>query len=299
MLNRTSATFLLVLATVFWGFAFIAQKNAMAYMGPLTFIGVRYLAGGIVILPLAIWEYRRSKYKISRRSWFGIAFVSVNFLLGSWLQQAGLQMTTATNGGFLTGFYVFFVPLILLVVFRTKPHPIVWFCAPLALAGLYFLNGGNLDALNNGDILIMICSIFWALHVLMLGFLSRETGLPIFISAVSFLSAGALASIGAFALETPTIEAISGGWLEIAYAAIFSTSIAFTLQAVGQMHVPPANAAIILSAEALFAAIGGALILGERLSLGGYFGISLIFGAIVMVETVPALRNQLKRKGAT
>lgn len=299
MLNRTSATFLLVLATVFWGFAFIAQKNAMEYMGPLTFIGVRYLVGGLVIVPLAVWEYRRSSHKISRRSWAGIAFVSVNFLLGSWLQQAGLQMTTATNGGFLTGFYVFFVPLILLLVFRKKPHPIVWFCAPLALAGLYYLNGGSLDSLNRGDVLIMICSVFWALHVLMLGFLSRETGLPIFISAVSFLSAGALAGVGAFALETPTIEAVSNGWLEIAYAAIFSTSIAFTLQAVGQMHVPPANAAIILSGEALFAAIGGALILSERLTLGGYFGASLIFASIVMVETVPALRDQFKRKGAT
>lgn len=289
MLNRTSATFLLVLATVFWGFAFVAQKNAMAFMGPLTFIGARYVLGGLVILPLALREYRRSGRRFTARQWGLLAFLSLNFLLGSWLQQAGLLITTVTNGGFLTGFYVFFVPLILLFVFRTRPHFIVWICAPLALLGLYLLNGATLDRINSGDLLVILSAVFWALHVLLVGFLSRETGAPVFISSLSFLAAGVLAGSGAFAFEAPTAAAIGAGWVEIAYAGIFSTAIAFTLQAVGQLHVPPANAAIILSGESLFAALGGAVLLGERLLPLGYIGAACIFAAIVMVETLPLI----------
>jgi len=289
MLNRRSATLLLLLATLLWGLAFVAQKNAMAHMGPLTFIGARYLLGGLAVLPLALHEYRRRARPLKRRQWGWIGFLSLNFLLGSWAQQAGLQFTTITNGGFLTGLYVIFVPLILLVVFRTRPHPVVWLCAPMALAGIYFLNGGTLDAFNNGDALVVLSALFWALHVLLLGFLSRETGLPVFLSAMSFLIAGLVAGAGSLAAEGPQLSALSAGWIEIAYAGLISTAVAFTLQAVGQVHVPPANAAIILSGEALFAALGGAALLGERLPPIGYLGAGLIFAAMVIVETIPLL----------
>lgn len=291
-LNRTSATFLLVLATMLWGFAFIAQKNAMQYMGPLTFIGTRYLLGGIVIMPFALMEYRRRAIPLSPRQWGLVAFLSFNFLIGSYLQQFGLQKTTVTNGGFLTGFYVFFVPAILLFVFKVKPHYIVWICAPLALVGLYFLNGAKLDGLNSGDGFIIASAVFWALHVLLLGSLARETGLPVFISCFSFLVAGAFASGGSLLWEAPTLSAVSDGWIEIAYAGVLSTAVAFTLQAIGQVHVPPANAAIILSGEALFAAIGGAMVLGERLPPVGYLGAAIILVAIVLVETIPALNRR-------
>jgi drug/metabolite transporter (DMT)-like permease len=126
----------------------------------------------------------------------------------------------------------------------------------------------------------------------MLGFLARETGRPVFISSMSFLAAGILSTFGAFGLETPTLHGLSLGWIEILYAGLLSTAIGFTLQAIGQQHVPPANAAIILSAESLFAALGGALLLGERLPAQGYVGAALIFTAIVLVEVIPALRNR-------
>ena len=239
--------------------------------------------------PLALREYKRRGLILSLRQWGLIGFLSFNFFFGSFLQQLGLEFTTVTNAGFLTGFYVFFVPAILLIIFRTAPHPIVWLCAPMALTGLFFLNGGHLDNMNVGDIIMIACAVFWGLHVLMLGYLARDTGLPVFVSAMCFLTAGVASELGSFIFETPTIEGIMGGWVEIVYAGVFSTAIAFTLQAVGQVYVPPANAAIILSGEALFAAIGGAVILGERLSGIGYIGAGLIFLAIVMVETVPAL----------
>jgi drug/metabolite transporter (DMT)-like permease len=288
-MSRPLASLLLLLCTMFWGFAFIAQKSAMDSMGPLTFAGVRFLIGGLLILPLALHELRRRAITLTGTHWFFIFAMSTVFFLGSWLQQAGLATTTATNGGFLTGLYVFFVPLLGFLLFRTRPHPIVFAGVPLALVGIYFLNGGGLDSFNSGDWLIVGSAIFWAMHVILLGHVARMTGLPIFVSSVSFLLAGLAASAIALGTEAPTLEGISLGWIEIAYAAVLSTAVGFTLQAIGQQHVPPANAAIILSAESLFAALGGALILGERLPPIGYAGAALIFAAILLVEAIPAL----------
>jgi drug/metabolite transporter (DMT)-like permease len=286
---------------MFWGFAFVAQKSAMGSIGPLSFAGVRYIIGGLLVLPLAIGEWRRRKVELSRPQWLLVGVLCFAFFMGSWLQQAGLATTTATNGGFLTGLYVFFVPLIGYFAFRVRPHPIVYVGVPLALVGIYFLNGEGLSSFNGGDWLIVGSAVFWAMHVLTLGHLAKQTGLPIFVSAVSFLVAGVVALAIALPLEAPTIAQISDVWLQLAYAAVLSTAVGFTLQAVGQQYVPPANAAIILSAESLFAALGGAVVLGDRLPVVGYAGAALLFFAIVMVEAVPALleRRRLPEARAT
>ncbi|HEV7275129.1 MAG TPA: DMT family transporter [Devosiaceae bacterium] len=295
-MSRPLAVLMLLGCTMFWGFAFVAQKSAMDSMGPLSFTGVRYLLGGLVILPIALWEYRRHHRRtgagLAPRHWLLLLAMSTVFFLGSWLQQAGLAYTTVTNGGFLTSLYVLFVPLIAFLALRLRPHPVIYVGVPLALIGIYYLNGGHLDRFNTGDLLIVICAVFWALHVLLLGYLARLTGLPIFISGLSFLIAGTMASVLAFGLETPSLAGIAGGWIEILYAGVLSTAVAFTLQAVGQQYVPSANAAIILSAESLFAALGGAVVLGERLTPIGYAGAFLIFCAILLVETVPALQQR-------
>lgn len=293
-MSRPVAALLLLLCTMFWGFAFVAQKSAMGTLGPLSFAGVRYIIGGLLVLPLALREWRRRKVELTRNNWMLVGVLCFVFFMGSWLQQAGLTTTTATNGGFLTGLYVFFVPLIGVLVFRVRPHPIVYVGVPLALVGIYFLNGGGLSSFNEGDWLIVFSAVFWAMHVLTLGHLAKETGLPIFVSAISFLAAGIVASVIAVPTEAPTLAQIAGVWPQLAYAAVLSTAVGFTLQAVGQQYVPSANAAIILSAESLFAALGGALLLGDRLPMVGYAGAALLFFAIVMVETVPALLERRK-----
>jgi len=288
-MSRPLAALLLLTCTTLWGFAFIAQKSGMETMGPLTFAGVRYLLGGLCVLPIALWEKRRNPKPLSTRDWLMIGLLSLVFFVGSWLQQTGLGSTTATNAGFLTGLYVFFVPVLGLLLFGTRPHPIIVVCVPLALIGIYFLNGGGLGSFNGGDGLVVVSAVFWAMHVLVLGLVARSTGLPIFVSAVSFLVGGAIALGAALVVETPTLSGISAGWMQLAYAGILSTAVAFTFQAIGQQYVPSANAAIILSAESLFAALGGALLLGERLPPIGYAGAALIFVAIVAVEALPPL----------
>lgn len=289
---RLLAVSLLIVTTMLWGFAFVAQKSAMDAMGPLTFSAVRYALGSLCILPLVFWELRRSGARLERKDWPVVGVIAISFFLGVTLQQIGLTLTTVTNGGFLTSLYVLFVPLLALVVFFQKPHPIVWVGVPMALIGVYLLNGGRIDSFNLGDLLVVGSAVAWAVQVYLIGTVSKRTGLPVTISVICFVVTAALSGVGSGIFETPHLEAIGEGWIEILYAGILSTAVAFTLQAVAQQYVPPANAAIILSAEGLFAALGGAVILGERLPMIGYVGSALIFFAIVMVELVPALQQK-------
>jgi drug/metabolite transporter (DMT)-like permease len=291
-MSRGIAILMLTMTALFWGLAFVAQKTAMESMGPLTFIGVRFIIGGLLVLPLALNEYHRRARPLSRRDIWAIVALGLVFFLGTWLQQLGVVITTVTNSGFLTGLYVVFAPLIGLVFMRHKPHPIVWLCAPLAVIGLYYLNGGGLDRFNSGDLLVIVSAVFWAVQIVMLGIIASRTRLPIVVSCTCFLITGILSMFGAFVLEAPTFAGIAAGWVELAYAAVLSTALAFTFQAVAQQYVPPANAAIIQSLETLFAALGGALLLGERLPPIGYAGAAVLFIAIVMVEAVPALNRR-------
>jgi drug/metabolite transporter (DMT)-like permease len=289
---RPLAAGLLVVTTMLWGFAFVAQKTAMDSMGPLTFSATRYALATLCILPLALWEMRRGKARtVSVRDWGVIGLIAMFFFFGVWLQQAALTMTTVTNSGFLTSLYILVVPLLAIAILKLRPHPIVWFGMPMALLGVFLLNGARLDSINLGDALVILSAVAWAFQILLIGIVSKRTGLPVTISVICFAATTAFSTAGAFALEIPSLSGIGDGWIEILYTAVLSTAVAFTLQAVAQQYVPPANAAIILSGEGLFAAIGGALLLNERLSVIGYAGAGLIFLAIVLVEVFPHLRR--------
>ena len=294
-MSRTLAALLLIVCTMLWGLAFLFQKGAMAHMGPLVFTAIRYSIGTLLVLPLAIPEYRRQIALIGRitpRQWQQIAVLLLSFFGGVWAQQAALQTTTVTNGGFLTTLYVIFTPIVTFAMARIRPHPIVYFGAPMALVGIYLLTGADLSGFTFGDGLLVVCAISWAIQIAVLAPLVQETGMPVTMSAACFAATAVLAAIGTPILEHPTWDAVTSGWIEILYTGVCSTAIAFTLQAIGQQYVPSANAAIILSAESLFAALAGAVALGERLPPLGYLGAALIFIAIVLVEAVPAWRSR-------
>ncbi len=300
-MSRPVAVLLLVIATAIWGFAFVAQKSAMDHMGPLSFSGTRFLLGGIVLLPFALLELRRKRARPSQfggKLWGLIGLLCAAFLIGSVLQQYGLAHTSVTNSGFLTALYVLFVPLIAFLVMRSRPHPIIYLGAPLALFGIFYLNGGRLADFRFGDLLVVISAVFWGAHVFLLGLLSRDTALPVTLSAITFVGTGFICLALAMGFEPAGFGGILEVWLQVLYTGILSTALAFTLQAVAQQYVPAANAAIVLSAESLFAALGGALILGERLPLVGYAGAGLIFVAILVVEAVPALQQRRAAAGA-
>lgn len=294
-MSRPVAVLLLVLCTMIWGFAFLAQKSGMETMGPWTFIGVRYLLGALLITPIAIVEFNRRRAEAGPftrgRNW-RIAGLSLAFVLGVWFQQHALLTASVTNGGFLTALYVVFTPFVAFLLLRLKPHPIIVLGAPLALVGIYLLTGASFTSFTIGDGELVLCAICWAVQVALLGDLVQETRMPVFLSVVTFWATAICGIVAAFAVEQPSLVGISGGWIEILYTGMFSTAIAFTLQAIGQQRVPPSNSAIILSSECLWAALGAAIVLGERLSLVGYVGAAMIFASIILVEAIPALHSR-------
>ena len=292
-MSRSLAALLLIVCTTLWGFAFLFQKGAMAHMGPLVFTAIRYGIGTVLVLPLAFREYRRQRAimgPLTGRQWRQLSILLLSFFGVVWAQQAALQTASVTNGGFLTTLYVIFTPIVTFILARVRPHPIVYLGAPLALVGIYLLTGADITAFSFGDGLLIVCAISWAIQIAVLAPLVQETGMPVTMSAACFAATAILSTIFFPFTEHPTLAAVSAGWIEILYTGVMSTAIAFTLQAIGQQYVPPANAAIILSAESLFAALAGALFLGERLPPLGYAGAALIFVAILLVEVIPALR---------
>ncbi|MDP3030550.1 MAG: DMT family transporter [Rhodocyclaceae bacterium] len=291
-MSRTSANALLLLAALIWGTTFVAQQIGMQDVGPLAFTGIRFLLGALIILPLAWREYARlaaRQVAIDRHdvlSWIGLG---VLLFCGATFQQIGLLDTTVSNAGFLTALYVPMVPLLAWIIDRHRPHAAVWPAALGSVCGTFLLSGGELAALTVGDYWVLSSTIFWAAHILWVGRLAMKKGTPILVAFSQFVTCGVLASIGAVATETTQVAGVVAALPTILYSGLLSVGVAFTLQVVAQRHTRAPDAAILLSAETLFAAGAGAIFLGERLSVVQLSGGALIFACILFVQLAPLI----------
>lgn len=301
-MSRTTANILLLFAGLLWGGGFIAQQTAMDSIGPFLFIALRFALAALAILPLAVWEANRATPNetgstgLARRDFFGIVWVSIIFFIAMALQQVGLLATTVTNAGMLTGLYVVMVPIIVFLFLSERPPALIWPCAVAATIGIWLLGGGGFDRFTWGDVVVLIGAVFAALHLIAVGRVATRSKRPIAI-AVSQFAIGAIIATAAFGVtrwfDWQHEPAVSTATLyqalpEILYAALVAGAAAFTLMAVCQQFTPAPDAAILLSSEALFAALGGAIFLGERLDLLGYLGCAILFGAIVLVSFASA-----------
>ncbi|WP_420962639.1 DMT family transporter [Brucella sp. IR073] len=291
-MSRTRANLLLLLAGAIWGLGFVAQSTAMASIGPLMFIGLRFVLAALTVLPLALREARQAPRALKSSDHFGFLFIGLLLFAGIAAQQFGMLTTSVTNAGFLTGLYVVMVPFVGIILFRHWPHPIIWPCAIAALAGIWLLSGGALDALIPGDWMVILGAVFWALQVVFVTRYAERTGRPLMLCLVQFTLCAVLGLSLAFAQEGIDWNAIRAAAPEILFAGIFSSGIAFALQAVGQRYTTAPQAAIFLSSEALFAALFGAILLGERLPPSGIAGCGLIFASMLAVELVPMMRQR-------
>ncbi|WP_028032668.1 DMT family transporter [Chelativorans sp. J32] len=289
-MTRFQANVLLLLAGAIWGMGFVAQSTAMQAIGPFLFTGLRFAIAGIFMLPFALREGKRSERPLSSSDWRAFSVIGLLLFLGVTAQQVGLLTTTVTNSGFLTGLYVVMVPFLGVLISRQWPNAIVWPAALTALSGIWLLSGGSVVALKSGDWLTILCAVCWALQVVFIARAASESGRPVTLAVTQFVITAVISLVVAFALEPVVPSAIRAALPEILYAGIFSGGIAFTLQVVGQRYTTAPQAAIFLSTEAVFAALFGAIFLGERLPPAGLAGCALIFSAILMVELVPALK---------
>lgn len=291
-MTRIQANLLLLLVALIWGSAFVAQAHANAGLEPYTFTGIRFLLGTCIVAPLAWRDYRavsRRELRPGRRDVLGVAVLGLLLTLGAVFQQIGITGTTVTNAGFLTALYVPLVPMIAWLVLRERPHWSVWPTSAGCLLGTWLLSGAEQVAISVGDLWVIASSLFWALHVLLVGRVAERIAAPFLVAAGQFVVCG-LASLGwAMLTETITLEGIRTAAMPILYTGILSVGIAYTGQVVGQRYADAADAAIILSAETLFAALFGFLLMGDRLSVTGLAGCALIFACILAVQMLPMI----------
>ena len=297
-MSRWTANLLLLIAAIVWGAAFVAQSTAMDSIGALGFTGIRFLLAALSVAPFAYFEWKRSAERLPPKAYFHSFLVGAIFFAGITTQQYGFFTTSVTNAGFLTALYVVLTPIMGIILFRTLPDLYIWPIVALAMTGAYLL-AGSLEEMKTGDILMIISALFWALQIIFVGRLVKQHGNPITIAWTQFLTAGMLGLISGLAIEGIAMSNIMGAWTEIAYTGILSGGLAFTLQAIAQRYTPPADAAILLSSESLFAALFGAMLLGERLTGQQTLGCAMIFSCILLVELLPQIQKRFKRKSAS
>ncbi len=289
-MSRLSANLLLLTAGAIWGMGFVAQQTAMESVGPLTFIALRFLIATLVVLPFALHESMRPKEPLPPLKaihFVQFSAIGLSLCVGMIAQQIALQTITVTNSGFLTGLYVVFTPFLAVLLYRQWPNVVVWPACFVALAGIYLLSGGSFSDLQTGDLQTVFSALCWALQVVLIARFVGQSNRPLALSTVQFFVTFVITAIGAFLFESWSMEGVRGAAIEILYAGIFATGVAFSLQVIGQRYTSASQAAIFLSSEALFAALFGAVVLHERVGLIGLVGCGLIFTAMMLVELVP------------
>jgi drug/metabolite transporter (DMT)-like permease len=284
--NLQSDLILLVAATI-WGFAFVAQRVGMDYVGPFLFNGVRFALGSLSLLPLLRLrrEDREAKKKQPGMALVGGGVAGVVLFIGASLQQVGLVYTTAGKAGFITGLYVVIVP-VLGSFLRQRIRLGSWVGAVLAAVGLYLLSITDRFTISFGDLLEVGGAFFWAIDVLIIGWLSPRVS-AVRLSIFQFMVCSCLSLATAFLTEDLILDRLLKASTPILYGGFFSVGIAYTLQVVAQKKASPSHAAIILSLETVFAALGGWLFLGETLSPRGLIGCAFMFSAMI-ISQVPS-----------
>lgn len=285
---------LLLLVAVIWGFAFVAQRSGMAVIGPFAFNAARFALGALALLPLLVLQKRRpgrkaamaGRERLGFRIRWAVTAGTVLFVAAS-LQQIGLVTTTAANAGFITCLYVILVPMAGFLLGRASGLRI-WIGAALALTGLYILTMGGGFTLAPGDLLEFLGAFLWAGHILIIGHVvGRVDALE--LSVGQFATCSALSLVAALIHEPHAFSGLLPAGIPILYGGLMSTGVAYTLQVVAQRTAHPAHAAIILAMEALFAAIGGVLLLGEPVTLRLAAGGALMFAGMICSQLEPRL----------
>ena len=286
---------LLLLTAVIWGFAFVAQRAGMEFLGPFTFNTARFTLGSLSLIPLLIIN-RNKKFENEKflplndknLLYGGLAAGTVLFL-GATFQQGGLVYTDAGKAGFITGFYIILVPILGLFI-KQKTLLITWLGAIVATVGLYFLSLNESFDVNIGDVLVLIGAFFWAIQILVIGFYSTRVD-PFQLAFIQFVVCAVLSFIAALITESIILQNVLKAYLPILYAGFFSVGIAFTVQVVAQREAHPANAAIIMSLEAVFAVLGGWLILNESIPMRGLIGCLLMLIGMILSQLYLFKRN--------
>ena len=297
-MSKSMSLFSALFCTFIWGTTFIAQDTGMDKIGPLTFNATRSFVGFLSIMPIALLiEKKKISKEINnnKKLFFKLLFFIGLFLfLGTFLQQSALLYTDVANAAFFTIFYVPMVPIILFFIYSKSIHWSIWPSVLFCLFGVYLLSDFSDATIRLGDGLVILCALFWALHIIFIGNFIKNFNLPLFFGALQALVVSFFSFIFAIFFETITFANILNESISIIYAGVLSGGIAFTLQIYAQKNISPAPAGIIFSLEGVFATIAAWIILNQVLGLNNIIGCVLILSAVVFSQLLPLYDSKVK-----
>lgn len=289
MNKETKGTISILLATMIWGSAFVAQSLGMDYIDPFTFQAIRCIIAAITLVPVVILADRGkkdgktfwSRWK-DKKLWVGGIYASIPLFFAVCLQQIGLVSTEAGKSAFLTALYIVMVP-ILGVFFGRKPSKLIGISVCFAVLGLYFLSGADFSNFQFGDICLIGCAIAFGVQIIIVDRFALHVD-AIRMNMIQSLFCGLISLIPMFIFETPEINNILNCWFPLLYTGFMSMGIAYSLQIIGQKSVEPSRAALIMSMESVFAVLFGWIFLGEKLSFHENIGCNLMMIAIFVCQ---------------
>ena len=280
------ANTLLLITAAIWGLGFVAQVLGMNYLEPFAFIGIRFLLGAASLLPLVVFFHHRKWLPVSPAHTVvkGSLVLGVILFAAGSLQQVGIVYSNASNAGFITGLYMVIVPIIgLALKYRTGLN--TWLGCVLAVVGLFLLSVKADFTMGYGDTLLLVGAVGWALHILAIDHYAPRAA-PLLLSLGQFIVCGCLAMVVSVFIETTSWEQVRAATYVLIYAGVITVGVAYTLQVIAQERADPTHAAIILSLEAVFGALGGYMFLQEQLSGRELIGcVLMLMGMLVSQVT--------------
>ena len=293
---------LLVLGSVIWGAAFVAQRVGMDHLGPYAFNGIRMLMAWLVMVPVSALLERKNRkdpaYKapdVKEQRTAGL-LCGVLLFAASSLQQMGLVTTAAGKAGFITALYVVLVPVAAWLLFRKNPGRVIWLGVALSVAALWLLcMPAEGLVLQGGDLLLLGCAVCFTFQILCVDrYAPRVDGAR--LARDEFLVTGVLSTLAALLSETITADGIRGALVPLLYAGVMSGALGYTLQVFGQRDTDPTVASILMCLEAVFATLTGAVLLGEKMTVRETVGCVMMFAAVILAQLSPVI-SSIRRNG--
>ena len=290
---------ILLLTSVIWGLAFVAQSVGMEYVGPYTFIAVRFALGALALLPVILFQNAHAggghpartgeeaggadrTVRGGRQLWLGGVLCGAALMAASALQQFGILWTTVGKAGFITAMYIVIVPVLGIFIGR-RIKPLIWLCVLIAAGGLYLLSMSGSFMLQSGDAFCLACAFVFAVQILLVDHFANEVD-GIRLAVIEFLTASVMGAVMMLLFEQPSWSAVYSARWSILYTGIMSSGVAYTLQIIGQCGLNPAIASLIMSLESVFSAVAGFLILRQVMTGREMIGCALMGIAIILAQ---------------
>ena len=294
---RLAAHALLALTALIWGTTFVFQTTGMETLGPVAFLWARFMIGTAALLPFAVLEARTASLAGMMGGGgrgglvaLGVAGLGATMAAGALLQQVSLGLTSVANAAFLTTLYVPLVPIFGLLFMRRWIHQARWAAVTVFVLGSALLTGVSPDEAVSGDILVAVGAVFWAWHIMLVGWLVRETRAPMQLAFAQTAITAALAFPLMAALEPAGPAMFVPALPELLFAGVLSTALGFGMQLAAQRFASNTAAAILLSLEGVFAAVAAWILLGQTMAGVAIAGAMLIFIAVLIIELTPDAR---------